>query len=411
MLSVKEKRDLLLENEDLCDHCLGRQFAKLGHGLENYERGVICREIDDIDEDSFVRDNIPENYDYSNICEVCDFVFEKMDHWVKLVVDSFDRYELSTFLIGIRPPDDVLKAEDELWEEYGIEWTEPIKTELSRLIGKRIEEELGITVDFTRPDINAVIEMEESKDRVELQVNSLLIYGQYNKYSREIPQTEWHCRNCRGSGCDECDWTGKNYPTSVQEIIQKPFMRETKAIEAKFHGGGREDVDAKCLGKREFVLELIEPLARDLDLEELKEEVNKSQDKVEIFNVEYTHKDKAADIKQKHADKTYRAEVELSEEVDEEELEELQKIVGEVVQRTPNRVEHRRADKDRHREVCSIEAEKIGEKEIEIEVAAEAGTYIKELISSDEGRTEPSLAGVLGIDAECTILDVIDIEK
>lgn len=412
MLSVKEKRDLLLENEDLCDHCLGRQFAKLGHGLENYERGAICREIDDINEQSFVEDNIPEDYDYTNSCEVCGFVFEKMDHWVKLVVDSFDRYELSTFLIGIRPPNNVLAAEDELWEEYGIEWTEPIKTELSRLIGKRIEDELGLTVDFTRADINAVIEMDENKDRVELQVNSLLIYGQYNKYSREIPQTEWHCRNCRGSGCDECDWTGKNYTTSVQEEIQPPFMRETKAIEAKFHGGGREDVDAKCLGKREFVLELIEPLQRDLDLEELQEEVNEeAEGKVEIFNIQHTHKDKAADIKQKHADKTYRAEVELSEDVEEEELDKLQQIVGEVVQRTPNRVEHRRADKDRHREVYSIGVKKTGEKEIEIEVAAEAGTYIKELISSDEGRTEPSVSGVLGVEAECKVLDVIAIEK
>jgi len=289
-----------------------------------------------------------------------------MSHWVKLVVDSFDRYELSTFLIGIRPPNDVLAAEDELWEEYGIEWTEPIKTELSRLIGKRIEDELGITVDFTRADINAVIEMDESKDRELLQVNSLLIYGQYNKYSREIPQTEWHCRNCRGSGCDECDWTGKNYPTSVQEIVQKPFMRETNAIEAKFHGGGREDVDAKCLGKREFVIELIEPLARDLDLKELQQEVNESQDKVEIFEIQPTHKDKAADIKQKHADKTYRAEIELSEDVEEKELEKLDQVVGEVVQRTPNRVEHRRADKTGIREVYSIEYEKTGEKEIEI---------------------------------------------
>ena len=411
MLTVKEKRDLLVENEELCDHCLGRQFAKLGHGLENYERGAICRTVNELDEDSFVRENIPEDYDYSNSCEVCDFVFEKMDHWVKLVVDAFERYDVSTFLIGIRPPNDVLAAEDNLWEDYGIEWIEPIKTELSRLIGKRVEQEIGIDVDFKRPDINAVIEMEESKDRVELQVNSLLIYGQYNKYSREIPQTEWHCRNCRGSGCDECDWTGKNYPTSVQEIIQKPFMRETKAIEAKFHGGGREDVDAKCLGKREFVLELIEPLRRDLDLEELAKEVNKGQDKVEIFNVRPGEKKEIAGIKQKHADKTYRAEVELSEDIEEEELEKLQEIVGEIVQRTPNRVEHRRADKDRHREVYSIKAEKIDEKKIEIEVAAEAGTYIKELISGDEGRTEPSIAGVLDVEAECTLLDVIDIEK
>ncbi|MFB6292217.1 MAG: tRNA pseudouridine(54/55) synthase Pus10 [Candidatus Nanohaloarchaea archaeon] len=407
MQTVKEKRDALLE-EDLCDHCLGRQFAQLGHGLENYERGAICREIDDIDEDSFVRENIPEDAEPGGSCKVCGDVFERLDHWTEMVENAFDRYELSTFLIGIRPPEDVLESEEELWERHGLEWTEPVKTELSRLIGKRIEDDLSVEVDFKRPDINAVIDME--KDRVELQVNSLLIYGQYNKYSREIPQTEWHCRNCRGSGCEECDWTGKQYQESVQEIIQEPFMRETKAVEGKFHGGGREDVDARCLGKREFVLELVEPLNRDLDLEELAEEVN-SGDKVEIFNVRPAEKDEIAEIKQKHADKTYRAEIELSGDVEEDELEVLEELVGEVEQFTPNRVQHRRAEKTRKREVYEVGYEKLEEQKIELTVKAEAGTYIKELISGDEGNTQPNVSELLGVDAECVELDVIEIEK
>ncbi|PSH00199.1 MAG: tRNA pseudouridine(54/55) synthase Pus10 [Nanohaloarchaea archaeon SW_4_43_9] len=410
MYTVQEKRDLLLE-EDLCDHCLGRQFAKLGHGLENYERGAIIREKDEVNENSFARDNIPEEAEPGSSCHVCQEVFEKMDHWVELVEDSFERYELDTFLIGIRPPSDVLKAEEELWEEYGLEWVEPIKTELSRLIGKRLEEELGIEVDFKRPDINAIIEMEESKDRVEMQVNSLLIYGQYNKYSREIPQTEWHCRNCRGDGCDECDWTGKQYTTSVQEEIQDPFMRETKGIEAKFHGGGREDVNARCLGKREFVLEIIEPLNRNLDLKELQEEVNESTDKIEVFELQFTHKDKAADIKQKHADKEYKAVIETEDEITEEDLDNISKAVGEIKQDTPERVEHRRADKTRKREIYEVEWEKTGDKEFELTVKAEAGTYIKELIHGDEGRTQPNVSELIGTSAECVQLDVTWIEK
>lgn len=409
MRTVKEKRDALLE-EELCDHCLGRQFAQLGHGLENFERGAIAREVEELDEDSFVRQKIPEEAELGGDCRICKGVFEKMDHWVELVKGSFDRYELDTFLIGIRPPPEAVEAEDELWEEHGIEWTEPIKTELSRLIGKRIERDLGIKVDFKRPDINAVIEMDENKDRVELQVNSLLLYAQYNKFSRELPQTVWHCRNCRGGGCDECDFTGKNYHTSVQEITQEPFKRETKAIEAKFHGGGREDVDARCFGRREFVLELIEPLNRDLDLESLKEEVNESAD-IEIYRLREAEKDEIEEIKQKHADKMYRAEVKLSDPVDEEDLEGLEDVRGTVDQRTPNRVEHRRADKVRKREVQRIRWEKKSEDRIELVIKAEAGTYIKELISGDEGRSEPNVSEVLGVDAECTALDVVDIEK
>lgn len=411
--SVKQKRDNLLDGEELCDHCLGRQFAQLGHGLENFERGMISRELDEVDEDDFVGENVPEDADDGHRCgcDACGLVFEELDHWTQLVLDSFDRYELETFLVGIRPPEDVVSREDELWGEYGTEHTEPIKTELSRLIGKRIEDRIDVKVDFERADIMAVVDMREGKERVELQVNSILIYGQYNKYSRAIPQTEWHCRKCRGSGCDECDWTGKQYPTSVQEEIQEPFIRESKAIESKFHGGGREDLDAKCLGKREFVLELIEPLNRDLDLEELQDEVNNSTDKVEVFEMQYTHKDKAADIKQKHADKKYCAQVETQEKFSEQDLESISEVVGEVEQETPERVEHRRAEKTRRREVYEVDWDKLGDKKFELEVKAEAGTYIKELIHGDEGRTQPSISNLIGTDAECVQLDIIWIEK
>jgi len=410
MLSEEKKREILL-GKDICDHCLGRQFAQLGHGLENYERGAIIREREDLDESDFVRENIPEDAVIGTECDYCQGVFQKLDHYTDMVVDSFDRYELDTFLIGIRPPEDVVQKEEELWEESGVEWTEPIKTELSRLIGKKIEERTGLEVDFDRADIMAVVDMRDGKDRIELQVNSLLIYGKYNKYSREIPQTEWPCNNCRGSGCDDCDWTGYQYKTSVQQEIQEPFIRETKAIEAKFHGAGREDINVKCLGKREFVIELIEPLNRDLELEALQEEVNENTDKIEVFEMQFTHSDKPAEIKQKHADKTYRAEVEVEDEISEEDLEKLEELLGEVEQDTPERVEHRRAEKTRVREVLDLEWEYQDENHFILEVKAEAGTYIKELIHSDEGRTKPSVAGLLDTEAECTQLDVVGIDK
>ena len=411
MLTIQEKADKLLSEKELCDHCLGRQFAQLGHGLENYERGQIIRNSEEIDEGSFVQENIPESAEIGGECKICKGVFDELDRWLDQLRDSFERYELETFLIGIRPREESVRAEEELWEDYGVEWTETLKTELSRLLGKIVEEELGVEVDFERPDIMATVDMREGRERVELQVNSLLIYAQYNKYSREIPQTEWHCRKCRGSGCEECDWTGHQYPTSVQEEIEPSFLRESKAVESKFHGGGREDVDAKCLGKREFVLELIEPLKRDLDLEELQEEVNNSTDKIEIFNIEFTHKDKAADIKQKHADKEYKAVVETEDEITEEDLENISEAVGEIQQDTPERVEHRRADKKRIREVYEVSWEKTGDKEFELTVKAEAGTYIKELIHGDNGRTQPNISDLIGTQAECVQLDVIWIEK
>ncbi len=40
----------------------------------------------------------------------------------------------------------------------------------------------------------------------------------------------------------------------------------------------------------------------------------------------------------------------------------------------------------------------------------ESGTYIKELISGDNGRTKPNISEMIGIPCEVTELDVIEIK-
>jgi len=404
-MSIGEKAEAILANENLCDHCLGRQFAQLGHGLENHVRGKIVRKHGkSLEEKDF--DERPDS-SIGGECRVCNGIFHELDDYAEMVVDSVDRYELDTFLIGIRVPEPLLEAEEELWEEYGVEFTEPVKTELSRLIGKKVEEKTSLKVNFERPDIMAVIDMREGKDRIELQVNSLLFYGKYNKYTRELPQTEWPCSECKGSGCDECNWTGQQFEGSIQEIIQRPFIDATKAIDAKFHGAGREDIDVECHGKRPFVIELREPLTRDIDVEEIQEEIN-SDDRVEVFGLEETHHDRPAEVKQLDADKAYRAWIEVDD-LENADLTVLKDLKGVVEQRTPTRVEHRRADKTREREVIEVDW-KVEEGLLVMDIKAEAGTYIKELISSDDGRSEPSVAELLDMKAECVKLDVIEID-
>ncbi len=399
-MNTGEKAAQLLKLE-LCDHCLGRQFAQLGHGLENHTRGKIVREHGEKLEEKHFEER-PESKTGGE-CSICNGIFNQVTDYAEMVQSSLDRYELETFLLGIRPPEELIRKEEEIWEEYGVEHTEPIKTELSRLIGKEVGDLTGLSVEFERPDIMAVIDMREGKDRIELQVNSILFYGRYNKYSRELPQTEWPCSECGGSGCDNCEWTGQQYQGSVQEIIQRPFIQQSKGIDAKFHGAGREDIDVKCFGKRPFVVEIREPLKRKLDLEEIKQEINEDG-RVEVFGLKETHHNKPAEIKQLKADKSYRAWIEV-EKLEEADLKSLEKLEGVVEQRTPSRVEHRRADKIREREVKEIDW-KTEDKLLVIDVQAESGTYIKELISSDNGRTKPSVSGLISQKAECVKLDV-----
>ncbi len=42
-MGILKKALSMLEKHPLCDHCLGRQFALLGHGIENDERGKAIK--------------------------------------------------------------------------------------------------------------------------------------------------------------------------------------------------------------------------------------------------------------------------------------------------------------------------------------------------------------------------------
>ena len=85
-----------------------------------------------------------------------------------------------------------------------------------------------------------------------------------------------------------------------------------------------------------------------------------------------------------------------------------------LAQRTPERVAHRRADKIRKRMVLetsnpSIEVDEEGNLVAEFSLRCESGTYVKETVHGDSGRTQPSIASL--IKAKCTVewLDVADI--
>jgi tRNA pseudouridine synthase 10 len=85
-----------------------------------------------------------------------------------------------------------------------------------------------------------------------------------------------------------------------------------------------------------------------------------------------------------------------------------------LAQRTPDRVAHRRSDLIRKRTVFEahtpfIEVNENGEREIEFTLRCESGTYVKETVHGDNGRTQPCVAAL--IKAKCNVLwlDVGDI--
>ncbi len=383
-----EKINLSAAELKLCNHCLGRIYGMLGHHLTNDERGRAIRIIYAMEKKEDVKEVEGEE------CAICGGIFSRIDDYAKYAANILKEIEFSTFSVGSRFPAEVVEMEKEIQEKYAPEGAgEYIGREFNRELGKRISEITGKEANLENPEVTVIIDTEYDDFRVE--IKPLFIYGRYRKLVRGIPQTKWP--------------SGK-YRESVEEIIAKPFMELTKGEEHALHGMGREDIDVRMLGNgRPFVLEIKRPKRRTLNLKEIEKEINENSDgKVEVTGLRYSNRKEVVKIKTAKPKKRYR--IGVSVETNEEEIKgALEKLKVVISQRTPTRVAHRRADRIRKRRVYDIKlVDKRGDTWI-IDVLAESGTYIKELMHGDSGRTRPSLAEILNKEVKVDFLDVIEI--
>ena len=385
----------------LCDSCLGRLFRQIEKGPTNKQKGTL------------IRNNLKQSKKtHAKDCWLCEGLTEEIDHFVDLISDALKEYEFDTFLIGSKIDEDIVEREKELWDFISSEEFEPIKMEINREVGKILEEKLGKTVGFEKPDITVIVDT--AFDVVNLQIRPLFIYGRYKKFERGIPQTKWPCRICRGKGCNSCNYTGKMYETSVEELISKKALKRTKGNDESFHGCGREDIDALMLGSgRPFVLEIKNPKKRTIDLAILTSEINSyTKNRVEISNLRFSDRKEIARIKNAEFQKTYYIVIEGEKPIKKEKLKEVAQILqGKTIkQLTPTRVAHRRANKIRERKIYNCELESVEGFIARLTIETQSGTYIKELVSGDSGRTTPNISEMIGIPCKVKELDVIEIK-
>ena len=432
----------IVEQDPVCNVCLGRVFAERSFGLTNDERGTGLRTALALEDD--------EPYEAPEIdeCWVCEGHSATFETLAQRVVESLEGIEFSTYQVGTRVPPLLEENERLLREsaELPVDAGEAFKSECNREVGKRVGAMTGTEVDFERPDVLALCTLEGgdagdvSTHAVDVQINPAFVYGRYRKLERHIPQTEWPCRECGATGkqlsadgvaeqgsaaretsfrageepCEGCDGTGYRYDRSVEGLTTPAVVEAMDGAEGVFHGAGREDVDARMLGSgRPFVIEVKRPRKRSPDVEALEAEINdRAGGAVEVEGLRLATHEMVERVKGLDASKTYRMDVEFDRPVEPAELKAvLSELSGATIEQdTPQRVDHRRANLTRVREVYDADGELIEPRRAELTVHGEGGLYVKELVSGDDGRTRPSLAGLLGTESVVTALDVVDVE-
>jgi tRNA pseudouridine synthase 10 len=323
----------------------------------------------------------------------------------KLGISGFAReFRFHSFWIAVVLP-------SALEERLGEAEAGALKSRIKRELGMALERKWarrGIRAAHDSPDVLFTLDFHSR--RLKPRVKPVFVYGRYRKLSREIPQSKWPCARCRGEGCRRCGGKGAMYPETVEGFIGSALAGLAGATATKMHAVGREDVDARMLGTgRPFVLELENPKRREPDLRKALALANRAAaGKASFSRLSRATAETAALVKSAQPDKTYRVRVDCAAPVSDAMLGKALSLSGRrIAQRTPRRVLHRRADLERERSVRCVRVGRISPSAFTLEARVQSGTYVKELVSGDGGRTRPSLSSLLRAECSPSLLDVL----
>ncbi|KAK5618466.1 hypothetical protein CRENBAI_018031 [Crenichthys baileyi] len=234
---------------------------------------------------------------------------------------------------------------------------------------------------------------------------SVFIAGRYNKFCRSLPQTPWVIDGER------------RMESSVEELIAAPILSAFRADGFNFSSSGREDVDVRTLGNgRPFAMELLNPHRSRFSKEEMKqlqETINESSDKVRVRDLQIVTREAMSRMKEGEEEKTktYTALVWTQKAIEKEDITFINDIKDLTLdQKTPLRVLHRRTLAIRQRVIHSMNARYVDSHHFYLGLKTQAGTYIKEFVHGDFGRTKPNLCQLLKTDTDILELDVESVD-
>uniref|UniRef100_A0A0N4ZQQ9 tRNA pseudouridine(55) synthase n=1 Tax=Parastrongyloides trichosuri TaxID=131310 RepID=A0A0N4ZQQ9_PARTI len=251
-----------------------------------------------------------------------------------------------------------------------------------------------------------------------LEREAVYLGGRYCKYSRCLSQSPW-----------SADMNIPSLPgNSVSEMIGEILRKYTKADSYKLLASGREDIDVRMLGTgRPFAIELKncrkvkEISIYDKHLEKMKENCKKLENQINEASIDIkinslirvSQKEVESLLEgQEEKEKSYTAFCYSKFAISREKLEKLCEIAPiTIIQKTPVRVLRRRSLLDRPRTIFSISALPMNECQFFVRMTTQAGTYIKEFVHGDFGRTRPCLSELLGLVTGSIDILELDVEN
>lgn len=293
-MSLLEEAGAVLSEHALCKRCLGRLFGGLSGGMSNLERGEailttltlsVCKDVLDGKEGSTkLARKLVAQFGVAPLedllvgrgqrpvrrirrsCEICKGGLEDIEALAQRIVEDLSGYEFRTFQVGTIVPAEIERKEDKIRSRFGLRYSESIRSEFSREVGKILERAVPGKRYSPRPDIR--IELNPYSGDVRFFSKKLLVEGEVKILDDGAAVFAKVCPVCRGKGCEECGHTGKEKGDSFEFVFGSKLMSLT--------GGKRWRFGMKRLGEDRirFRMSLIRPEKKSLPIEDLLKDVN-----------------------------------------------------------------------------------------------------------------------------------------
>ena len=259
VLSTSNK---IIKKYNLCDYCLGRLFRKQLRLSSNKLLGK----------------KLKNGRESNHSCYICKNLFDNLDHFLKLMLDSSFDYKFRSFSIGTIIKPSIVDRDDALKSEFKLRGIDGVKYDITKELGKLFSKKTKKITNYIDPEIIFTVNLKEPS--CNLRSKPIVISGRYTKSKRGYSQKQKSCDNCSGKGCRTCDFHGISEFNSVEGVISKLIFKKFGGTTTKFTWIGGEDKSSLVLGSgRPFIVKLQNPLKRKIKLSDY------ISDFISIFNL------------------------------------------------------------------------------------------------------------------------------
>ena len=252
----------IIKKYNLCDYCLGRLFTKQ---LRLSSNKILGKKL-------------KNGRESNHSCYICKNLFDNLDHFLKLMLDSSFDYKFRTFSIGTIIKPSIVDRDDALKSEFKLRGIDGVKSDITKELVKLFSKKTKKIANYIDPEIIFTVNLKEPS--CNLHSKPIVISGRYTKSKRGYSQKQKSCDNCSGKGCRTCNFHGISEFNSVEGVISKLIFKKFGGTTTKFTWIGGEDKSSLVLGSgRPFIVKLQNPSKRKIKLSDF------ISDFISIFNL------------------------------------------------------------------------------------------------------------------------------